>query len=266
MKTFASLLLALSATWAGAQNLTTFGNITSQATSCANSGTALVLYKIPTQAAPNAAGIQSVGVMLSGTWSATVDFVGSVDGVNWTAVTAYPQSSGAPATSATANGTWAISTAGLAYVCVFSPSYSSGTAVVTMAASSAGITAPAPVLAMGTPAGQSQAVTNYCNPSACTTTEARALMQSPGALTASGLYCTTSVAPASGQTQTLTVRIGSAAGSMGASSLTCQITSSGTTCSDTTHSAALPAGEFWDLQSVTSATSGSMFWSCTLNL
>lgn len=60
-------------------------------------------------------------------------------------------------------------------------------------------------------------------------------------------------APASGQTVTATWRV---AGSD--TSVTCTVTGTGTTCSDTTHTAACTAGQSYDLKTVTSATTGTI--------
>lgn len=116
------------------------------------------------------------------------------------------------------------------------------------------------------PGGQSQSVTNYCNTAGCTTSEGRAVAVAPAGLTASNLYCSVQSAPASGQTITFTLRSGNTLGTMTASSLSCQITSSGTTCSDTNpgHALTIAQGQYWDLNSVSSATSGEMFWSCAI--
>jgi hypothetical protein len=62
-----------------------------------------------------------------------------------------------------------------------------------------------------------------------------------------------STAPASGQTLTATWRVNNAN-----TALTCTITGTGTTCNDTTHTATCTAGQSYDLQLVTSATSGTL--------
>ena len=66
------------------------------------------------------------------------------------------------------------------------------------------------------------------------------------------LYVLTS-APASGQTVTATWRVANTN-----TSLTCTITGTGTTCNDTSHTATCTAGQAYDLQTVTSATTGSI--------
>ncbi len=59
-------------------------------------------------------------------------------------------------------------------------------------------------------------------------------------------------APASGQTFAFTVRVNGAD-----TALTCTITGVGTTCNDTTHTAACTAGQTYSVKSITSATSGT---------
>lgn len=123
------LWLFLLASHALSQNSTTFGNITSQVASCSGNQSGYVYYKLPLN-------INTVGVTVSGTWSATVQFLGSVDGVNWSSVPASPLPSGASVTSTAANGSWTVSTAGLPYVCLYASAYTSGTVAVAMAATS----------------------------------------------------------------------------------------------------------------------------------
>lgn len=66
------------------------------------------------------------------------------------------------------------------------------------------------------------------------------------------MYCATQAAPAAGQTFTLTLRKNA-----GSAALTCQITSAGTTCNDTTHNVSVAAGDLVDMQLVNSLTSGT---------
>jgi len=60
-------------------------------------------------------------------------------------------------------------------------------------------------------------------------------------------------APAAGQTLTATWRVNA-----GDTTITCAITGTGTTCNDTTHTAACTAGQSYTLKLVTSATSGTI--------
>jgi len=127
-----ALLLFIAVLSASAQNSSTYGNITRSASACTlGSGSGYVWFQLP-------ANTGSVSVAISGTWSATVQFQGSVDGTTWTSITASPQPSGAAVISTAANGTWSVAASGLAYVCVYASAYTSGTAVVNMAAISGG--------------------------------------------------------------------------------------------------------------------------------
>lgn len=74
-------------------------------------------------------------VQITGTWVATVQFEGTVDGTNWFSVNAFPIASGTFVTSATANGQWLITTAGLSGVRVRCSAYTSGTIAITIRAS-----------------------------------------------------------------------------------------------------------------------------------
>lgn len=75
----------------------------------------------------------------------------------------------------------------------------------------------------------------------------------PKSGTFKNLFVQTANAPAAGQTVTLTMRVNHAD-----TSLTCTITGTGTTCNDTTHTAACTAGQTFSLKSVTSATTGTI--------
>lgn len=75
----------------------------------------------------------SLALQVTGTWTATLELRGSVDGVTYTAVQFTPtDGSGSAATTATANGLWTASIGGLRYACLRASAYTSGTAVVTM--------------------------------------------------------------------------------------------------------------------------------------
>src|SRR5262249_50132078 len=84
-----------------------------------------------------------------------------------------------------------------------------------------------------------------------------ALIQSPVAmaLTALDLRAAVAVAPASGQTVTITIRKNAVN-----TSITCTITGPATTCSDLNggHATAFAAGDLISASGVTSATSGSV--------
>ena len=69
-----------------------------------------------------------IQVQLTGTWTATVSFQGSIDGTNYSTIVAFPNGTvaGTPVTSTTANGQWVIPvTAG--FVRVRTTAYTSGT-------------------------------------------------------------------------------------------------------------------------------------------
>jgi hypothetical protein len=74
----------------------------------------------------------TAAVTISGTWVATVQFEGTVDGTNWVAVNAYVPSTLAAVTSATANGTWIVPAAALGTIRVRSSAFTSGTIAVTI--------------------------------------------------------------------------------------------------------------------------------------
>ncbi|HLP40980.1 MAG TPA: hypothetical protein VK465_05695, partial [Fibrobacteria bacterium] len=76
-------------------------------------------------------GAGTVGFQLSGTWSATITFEATINGVTWTSVYAYNRASGTGATTATSNGTYVVSTAGVRYVRARVSAYTSGTVAVT---------------------------------------------------------------------------------------------------------------------------------------
>lgn len=82
-----------------------------------------MLYQLP----PNAG---SIAIALSGTWSGTVQFVGSTDGSVWNSLAVTSLSGGVGVTSSTVNGAWTVGASGLADVCVYASAYSSGTIAV----------------------------------------------------------------------------------------------------------------------------------------
>jgi hypothetical protein len=93
---------------------------------------------------PNDQNTATAGILLTGTWSGTVQFEGSVDGSTWQAVTAYPFPSGSGVTSATANGAWQASMAGLTAFRVRCSIYVSGTITGQIRLSAAVIAFPTP--------------------------------------------------------------------------------------------------------------------------
>ena len=105
-------------------------------------------------------------------------------------------------------------------------------------------------LTMGT-VPLAQATTNF-TVSLGNATEALVQSLCPIAGTFKNLFIQ-STAPASGQTLTATWRVNNAD-----TALTCTVTGTGTTCNDTTHTAACTAGQTYSLKLVTSATTGSL--------
>lgn len=79
----------------------------------------------------------SVSVQVTGTWVATLEFEGSLDGVNYRPLLAIPSSGGAYTTYTTSNDIWQVHTSGAPHVRVRASSYTSGTAVVLLSANTA---------------------------------------------------------------------------------------------------------------------------------
>ncbi len=76
-------------------------------------------------------GLPTAIIQVLGTWSATLQFEGSVDGGNnWFTVLAVPVSGGAFVTTTTANGNWLVQTVGLSNIRVKATAYTSGRASV----------------------------------------------------------------------------------------------------------------------------------------
>lgn len=54
----------------------------------------------------------NVGVQITGTWTGTVTFEGTIDGVTFVAIAATPSGGGADVTTTAANGAWRINARG----------------------------------------------------------------------------------------------------------------------------------------------------------
>jgi hypothetical protein len=93
--------------------------------------------------------------------------------------------------------------------------------------------------------------TDYCWNQGCGGTQLPAIFALSGTLKNFTFSVTT--APGTGQTFTLTVYYGTAAGSLTATSITCQIAGSATTCQDATHTKAVAANSFVTVQIVASS-------------
>jgi hypothetical protein len=79
----------------------------------------------------NTMGSGTCGIQITGTWTGTVLFEGSVDnGTTWTAINVTVPTTGAEVTSATANGTWLAAVAGFAQIRVRGLTVATGTATI----------------------------------------------------------------------------------------------------------------------------------------
>jgi hypothetical protein len=131
LATFVALvaLVAFVAPVAFAQNsASNSGLITSSGSSCSTPTNCVVLV-LPSDAS-------TAAVTLAGTFSATVQFEMSADGVNFVAANAAPQPTGATVNSATAAGTWSMPVAGMTYLRTRASSFSSGQVNVFLQATS----------------------------------------------------------------------------------------------------------------------------------
>lgn len=90
-------------------------------------------------------------IQVTGSFTATLAFEGSVDGSTWFALTGYPPGSDTGATGATASGSWVISTAGLSQIRARCTAYTSGSPVVTIGVSQASPAAIDPPAAFSNP-------------------------------------------------------------------------------------------------------------------
>jgi hypothetical protein len=78
-------------------------------------------------------GLSTAAVQITGTWSGTVQFEGSIDGgTTWNLVNAQVPTTGALVTSSTANGNWAVDVGGCSGFRVRCTIFTSGTIVVTV--------------------------------------------------------------------------------------------------------------------------------------
>ncbi len=77
-------------------------------------------------------GMGGAGIQIEGTFSGTLTFYGSVDGVTQHAVLASPVGSTTQVSTATAAGMWTVNTVGFATLKVQMTTYSSGSAAVSL--------------------------------------------------------------------------------------------------------------------------------------
>jgi hypothetical protein len=81
------------------------------------------------------------------------------------------------------------------------------------------------------------------------------------------LYCYVSIAPGGATSDAFSVRTFTSFASVGVTSpLTCVISGSNTTCSDTTHVITLPAGAFIDDQDVTTGIPAARTLACSMEV
>lgn len=110
------------------------GNITASGSTCGttNACIPLTLFNSPTLSTTSAT------VVISGTFTGTLQFEASTDGVNFIAIPGFPLAGGASVTSATSTGTWSFSIAALTQMRVRASAFASGTAAITIQASGGG--------------------------------------------------------------------------------------------------------------------------------
>jgi len=80
-------------------------------------------------------GKSAVGIVITGTWAGTITFEGSVDGTNWNAINAVAASTSTPQSTTIVNGLFRLTPAGLLQVRAIMTAFTSGTATLTMRAS-----------------------------------------------------------------------------------------------------------------------------------
>jgi len=143
MKFRATLIAAfylLLATLAGAQNTSTYGNVTAGAATC--TPTSCIYYQLP-------ANTPWVVVSVTGTWSGTLQIQAIT---SQSADYSYASLNSAPWTLAatmTSNGSLSVATAGATFILVQAPTWASGKATVTMTASDTGAPLSNPVFGGG---------------------------------------------------------------------------------------------------------------------
>ncbi len=89
-------------------------------------------------------GVGNVGVTITGTWTATLTFQGTIDGTNWFAVQAMPlpiTSSSTTSSTTAANAQFTVPASGLAQFRVIATAFTSGTATVTLEGNQSSATA-----------------------------------------------------------------------------------------------------------------------------
>src|ERR1700752_64530 len=113
-----------------AQNRSITGAITASSSNCSTAGSCVTLLKSANDAA--------LALQIKGTFSATLQFEGSVDyaqqgaSATWSAITGQPFIPGFGVQSATGTGGWQFSVEGLTGVRVRASAYTSGTATISL--------------------------------------------------------------------------------------------------------------------------------------
>lgn len=107
------------------------GNITTSGSTCAVTNACIPL----TLANSPALSTASATIVVSGTFTGTIQFEASTDGVNFVAIPGVPVAGGTSVSSATAPGTWSFGIAALGYMRARASAFASGTALVTIQAS-----------------------------------------------------------------------------------------------------------------------------------
>ena len=100
-------------------------------------GQAVTLVYRPTPGAgltPSARNNGGVGVQITGTWTGTLSFEGTIDGTNFGAIQATRYGTGATASSTTENSMWRAEVVGLTSFRVRASAAMTGSAVVTIVA------------------------------------------------------------------------------------------------------------------------------------
>lgn len=142
------ILLLLSACAFGQMSST--GSITASGSTCAttNACISLTLFNAPNLSTTAAS------IALSGTFSGTLQFESTTDGINWSAIGGLPVTPGSAMTSATAVGTWNFGIAAQNGLRVRCSAFTSGTITVLIQASAGtGVTSAAGVVALFGSAG-----------------------------------------------------------------------------------------------------------------
>ena len=80
-------------------------------------------------------GKSAVGIVITGTWVGTITFEGTVDGTNWNAINAVAASTSTPQSTTVVNGLFRLTPAGLFQVRAIMTAFTSGSAALTMRAS-----------------------------------------------------------------------------------------------------------------------------------